>query len=355
MDSEAHISPIQTIGIIGEGKMGSNLFYYLLEFGFVLRWICSPEADLTKARKNFQRKVDRLRNSGILSEEDHHEVSDNTVISSDICLLKDCDLVVEAIPEQVGLKQDLFKKLDLILSPACILATNSSSIKPSALCPSLKRTSHFIGLHFFYPVNLINIVELILTENCTVLTRTRITEFLYHIKRKYLELNEKNGFILNRIFLDVQNEAFLIVHNQHISVRNIDLLVREQLFPSGIFEFFDSVGIDTILASTLNYVEDYPHKDYYAPLINRLQQMFSQGNLGRKSSVGFYNYHQTSGETESSETPILQINGKEIVDHLRFTYLSTVRRFTARSGLPISEINEAVKEYFGIEKGPFEI
>jgi len=345
---------IQNIGIVGGGKMGTNLFYYLLDFGFKISWLCSPAADLEKLRKTFFKRIIRFRDTGIISETTFEKLKIETSISSDIKILIDCNLVLETITEEINLKRELFNTLDTVLNEECMIASNSSSINPSLLIPSKSRSSLFLGLHFFYPVNLKNIVEVIIPNSFSNLAKDPIIGFLEKIDRKFIMLDEGNSFILNKIFLDFQNEAFLMVQNGHITFAQLDEIIKEHFFPIGVFEFFDSVGIDTMLASIKNYIENYPHKDYYYPLVNHLQAMVKQGRLGQKSSNGFYQYSGGEIIRGISDLGSLSSPKEEFMEHLRFTYLTTVRRFTIQSGLSIHEMNDAVKEYFSIDKGPFE-
>lgn len=348
------MSVIKHIGIIGEGKMGTNLFYYLLDYGFTFRWVCSTAADPEKIRKTFFRRIARSRDAGIISEKAFEKLQSDTLISPDITILTDCDLVIETIPEDINLKRELFITLDAVLKEGCIIASNSSSINPSLLIPSTRRSSLFLGLHFFYPVSLKNIVEVIIPESFSKPAQVTITDFLDKINRNYIILHEGNSFILNKIFLDFQNEAFLMVQNRNITFDQLDTIIREHLFPSGVFEFFDSVGIDTMLVSIKNYIDNYPHKDYYRPLTDYMEAMVKRGFLGQKSSKGFYQYSGGEIIRSASDSGSLSRPQEEFVEHLRFIYLSAVRRFTGHSGLTIPEMNDAIKEYFGIEKGPFE-
>jgi 3-hydroxyacyl-CoA dehydrogenase len=211
---------------------------------------------------------------------------------------------------------------------------------------------NFAGLHFFYPVNLVNVVELITGPGTSENTANRLNAFVTSIKHKAILLREEEGFILNRIFLDVQNEAFRITVQGMAGIEEIDQVVKGSLFPIGIFEFFDHVGLDTMLRSIKNYIREYPHADYYAPLVKELENKVSQGHLGKKSGRGFYDYQANKpGGKEIDRTSEMSA---EIRNHLEFTYKNAARRFITHSGLTIDELNEALKEYFGTDKGPFD-
>ncbi len=338
---------IKKVGIIGEGKMGTSIFFYLLDFQFELVWFCSQDADTEKLTRQFGRRIRRLFDSGSIDQARYDELI-QTSITTDIDKLQDCDLIIEAIPEDIAEKKKLFYQLDKIVNPEAIFTSNSSSINPSCMMPKTAGNRQFAGIHFFYPVPLKDIAEVTLASSTTALTCTIIESFLNAIHRRYIILDEQNSFILNKIFLDFQNEAFLIVHKGTCTYYQMDQLVKKNFFPFGVFDFCDSVGLDTMLASIQNYSRDYPDKSNYALFISRLTDLVAAGKSGVKTLQGFYSY------------PMEDITGKdpehalEITEHLRQTWLSSCERFTALSSVPTDRMNHAIKEYFGIEHGPFE-
>jgi 3-hydroxybutyryl-CoA dehydrogenase len=338
---------IKKVGVVGEGKMGSGIFNYLLDYSFGLVWVCSPEADVDKITRQFVRRVKRSFDAGIIDQE-RFDMMMQTAISRNPADLHGCDLVIEAIPEILQLKRNLFMQLDKIVTPEAILASNSSSINPSEMAPAGPRGGKFTGLHFFYPVALKNIVEITVTAATEEQTLDAVESFLHDIGRRFITLAEKNSFMLNKIFLDVQNEAFLIIQEGNCSYLQMDQLVKKNMLPFGVFDFCDSVGLDTMLSSIRNYIRDYPHKSYYSRLIETMSDLVSQGKLGMKTHEGFYKYPME--ETVAAEP----LNAAEIIDHLRQTWISSVKRFTAQAHIPIDDANHAVREYFDISKGPFE-
>ncbi|MDP1621173.1 MAG: 3-hydroxyacyl-CoA dehydrogenase family protein, partial [Bacteroidales bacterium] len=139
-----------------------------------------------------------------------------------------------------------------------------------------------------------------------------------------------------------------IVQAGNCSYLEMDHLVRNNIFEFGVFDFCDSVGLDTMLTSIRNYTRGYPHKDYYSGFITTLSELVSSGRLGIKSQEGFFKY-------PIDVTPVEEpLNTSEIVEHLLQTWLSASKRFTALVHLPIDDANHAIREYFNIEKGPFE-
>jgi 3-hydroxybutyryl-CoA dehydrogenase len=333
---------LKNIGIIGEGKMGTNLLYYLVDMDFNLTWVCSQEADPDKLRRTFDKRLIRTLEAGIIDEERFKSILERINISNSLEDTASCELIIEAINEDAQAKQNLFRILDTIVNPRCIFTSNSSSINPSILIPSETRKHKFAGLHFFYPIALKNIVEVILTPESSENTRNELISFLKMIHRRFLLLEEKDSFILNRIFLHFQNEAFLLVNEKKASFQQIDRIVREQFFPMGVFEFFDSVGLDVILASIKNYSENDPSKEQYNPLIGQLQEHVSKGKLGLKTKSGFY-FDGISFDPGYPENDI------EIFFRLKTSYEFEFKRLCRSSGIPAKELKNAMDEYFGSE------
>jgi 3-hydroxyacyl-CoA dehydrogenase len=333
---------LKNIGIIGEGKMGTNLLYYLLDMDFNLTWICSPEADLEKLRRNFSKRLGRSLEAGIIDEDRFQSILERIKISNALEDVASCELIIEAITEDLEAKQELFRLLDTIALPGCIFTSNSSSINPSILVPSENRKEKFAGLHFFYPIALKDIVEVILTQETSKETLAQITSFMESIRRRFLLLEEKDSFILNRIFLHFQNEAFLLVNEKKASLQQIDRIVRERFFPTGVFEFFDSVGLDIMLVSVQNYSKDDPAEERFHPLIAQLQELVSKGRLGAKTKGGFYG-------KDIYVDPGYPENDGEIIAKLQESYAHAFRWFCHSSGIPSAELKTAMDEYFGAE------
>ena len=342
-------SEIKTIGIIGEGKMGTNLFYYLLDFGFSIIWMCSKEAETEKIINSFNKKLKRSLDAGIMDETSCSNIKENTIITNDIQHMQQCDLVIESISENLTIKRNLFEELDRIAGYRCILATNSSSFKSSELLSSESRKDRLVGIHFFYPVALKSIVEFIVNEYTSEDTVKKINRFLGIIKREPLHLKENDSFILNKIFLDFQNEAFLIVNEGVITIPQMDSLVKNYLFPVGVFDFCDSVGNDIMLTSVRNYIRDYIAKDHYLLFVNELERLVKANQLGLKSNTGFYTY-----PVEDQQEDILVSLRQDLIDssvkRLQSTLALSLKRFSSRSGIDLAILNDAMKEYLGTDK-----
>lgn len=312
---------IQRIGIIGEGKMGTSLFLYLTGFDFRLRWLCHSDTGKERAQKSFNKKLKVQLQSGVMTDQEYAAKLDGALITTESGDLADCDLIIEAISEDITQKRALFHLLCGSVNPACIFTTNSSSILPSQLIPAEKRKDKMAGMHFFFPVALKKTVELITTEHTSEKTKQALQNFLQSIDKDIFLQEETNAFILNRLFLDFQAGAYEIVMEGKLSYQEMDTLVKEKFFPAGVFEFFDHVGIDVMLASVRAYTQNSENKRFYSPLIGKMEELVSQNKLGIKTKQGFYDYlvkadHTISGEGNANQTDgYLQYVERKLRDH----------------------------------------
>jgi 3-hydroxybutyryl-CoA dehydrogenase len=349
------LKQIHKIGVVGEGKMGSSVFLYLNGFDFTLAWLCSGEAARDSALKTFRKKTRFLYQSGVLSEEQYHSKTEKTVVTFSIEELQDCDLIIEAITENIDSKKTLFAALDKNVNPDCIITSNSSSILPSEFNLPASRTDKFAGLHFFFPVPVKNCVELISSSKTSVDTIDSLRNFLIQINKTPFHQSEANAFVLNRLLLDFQAGAYQIFLEGKLSVVEIDDLVKKYLFPVGVFEFFDHVGIDVMLSSVKSYTRKSENPVFYAPLISKMKELLDQNKLGIKNKFGFYDY---SKAVESSPTNPDTNNDhggyKKMVVKRLWDYYSKSVALTLESGVCTKEeLGAYINDYLGTDNDPF--
>lgn len=345
---------LKNIGVIGEGKMGTDIFYYLNDFDFHLTWVCSHLCDKNELLKKFNKKMNRLFKSNIIDKEKYNSKLKNTIISDNINELSNCDIIIEAIFENIDKKLELFTNLDKILNDNCICATNSSSIIPSKLFINKYRNNKIIGLHFFYPVKYKNIVELIITRHTHNSTINSIKNFLNKINIHSINLSEGNAFLLNKILLDFQALTYNIYKEEKLSVKDIDEIIKNNIFPIGVFEFFDSIGNDIMLTSIKNYVKNYKNKNFYVPLIKKLEELVDQNKLGIKTNNGFYDYNEDKSNIVSEGKNMGKYK-KTIINKLKYTFINSSYKAVENKICTLDEIEYTMKEYMGIDKGPIKL
>jgi len=338
---------ITHVGIIGEGRMGTNLFQYISGFPYEMRWIVSPEADVGKLQRTLSKKVLRNLNTNIIDRTTADRLN-RVVITTEPEALCDCGLVIEAIPEEVSLKKALFSRIDGIVPTDCILASNSSSILPSLLIPSEKKASSVIGLHFFYPVALKNLVELIVTKQTSPDVITNAKAFLSDIGRRYFLQPEDQAFLFNRIFLEFQSAAWKMVSEGLFSAKQMDQFVHQRFFPLGVFECFDAVGLDVMLPAIRHYSVDFPSKTDHAALIKTLEAMVAEGRLGVKSGRGFFDYPDETGTGEDFLQNVSQEVLSRTEDYLHTILDNAMEQFSRDLSYSREEIEAGLQEYAGM-------
>jgi 3-hydroxybutyryl-CoA dehydrogenase len=332
--------------IAGSGKMGTDIFQYLIPFGFNITWLCENETEKEKAQQSFLKKLNRQLRSGLISQEDFDRSVQSVKITYHLNDAENCDFVIEAIAEDEELKRRWFLDLHKVINSNAIICTNTSSIEIEKLIPAPERKAFFTGLHFFYPVKLRNIVEINASIDFSEASLKIIKSFLDRIERKYIMLNPDQHFFLNRIFLPAQHEAFLLLQSGNANAAQIDSWLQKDLFPNGIFSFFDHVGIDVMAASIRNYANyDSIGRDY-SGLIAYLEKMVSEGKTGIKSGEGFYKYPLQSSNAENISLPEETIDK---INKIKAVFYETLINCLKLEILPPNELEFAINEYLGTD------
>jgi len=342
---------LKTIGIIGAGKMGQDIFYFLTDYDFKIKWMCNEKSFMLQKEK-FNKKIGQKQKRGMIDENEANYKRENIKIINDYNELKDCDFIIETITEDLDKKKDLFKLLDTIVNEKCIIVSNSSGINPVYLMSSKKRGCKIVGLHFFYPVKLINFFELNKTVETDDLTVKTIIEFAEKIDKKVLVLDDKNHYLLNKVFLDFQSEAFILKKELNLSFSQIDHVIRKYIFPIGVFEFFDHVGIDVMFNAVKNYISEFENKEYYKIMTDELELMINSGNLGIKTNKGFYDYPYESKKEEPAVSEKSEILIKE---RLISVFLKSFDKYQKSSKIKPEILNEFIKVYMHSNIGPLEM
>lgn len=330
--------------IAGSGKMGSDIFYYMMQFKEGIVWLCLNEDEKQIAEANFNKKLSRQLRTGLIDQDMYDLIHKKTTITSNISKASDAELVIEAIWEDAVAKQELFDKLNLILPPFSIITTNTSSIPLTKFNIPDLRKQFFFGMHFFFPIKLHNIVEInAMPENDPKII-DGIKEFLVSIERRSIILPQTEHFLLNRLLLPLQNEAYRILKEGRMTIEEIDAMVKEKLIPAGIFEFFDHVGINIMLESVKNYAENFPSNVDYSDLIACFQLMVDEGKLGVKSGQGFYQY------------PLVQRQSAVIIDNypdelicLTDAFFMSIQNAFNKNIVRKEDLEYAINEYLGID------
>ncbi|MCB9398898.1 MAG: 3-hydroxybutyryl-CoA dehydrogenase [Acidobacteria bacterium] len=280
---------IQKIGVVGSGTMGNGIAHVFAQagYGVVLNDLREDllEKALATIGKNLQRGVDK----GRMQASEKEQILQRIQIDTQLENLGDCDLVVEAISENLTWKTDLFKKLDANLQPHAILASNTSSISITKLAAVTQRPDRFIGMHFMNPVPVMVLVEVIRGIATSDETAQVISDLTQKLGKTPVEVNDYPGFIANRILLPMINEAVYALYEGVATAEAIDSIMKLGMnHPMGPLTLADFIGLDTCLA-IMRVLHDGLGDSKYRPC-PLLVKMVDAGYLGRKSGRGFYTY-----------------------------------------------------------------
>ncbi|QRR33541.1 3-hydroxybutyryl-CoA dehydrogenase [Hydrogenophaga sp. YM1] len=280
---------IQTVGIIGSGTMGNGIAQACATSGIRVVMVDIAQAALDKGLATVAASLDRLIKKEKLTAEGKAQALSLIRASTNYEDLKGAQLVIEAATENEGLKLKILQQLDALLAPEVIVATNTSSISITQLAAATKRADRFIGMHFFNPVPMMALVEIIRGLQTSDATHATVKALAEALGKTPITVKNAPGFVVNRILVPMINEAFFVLAEGLATAEDIDAgmkLGTNQ--PIGPLALADMIGLDVCLAVMNVYVEEYNDSKYRpCPL---LKEMVAAGYLGRKTGRGVYTY-----------------------------------------------------------------
>lgn len=278
------------IGVLGAGTMGAGIAQVTAQAGLETLLYDVSREFIDKGLDRIRGFLQRSRERGKLTTE--HEQQILARLSSSLKLedFEGCSLIIEAVPEKLELKRDVFKKLDAICGPETLLATNTSSFSVTAIAGAAQRPERVLGMHFFNPPPLMALVEVIQGDRTSFSTMDRATSIVREMGKTPVRAKDTPGFIVNRIARPFYNEALRILGDGEVTVEIVDRIMKGAGgFPMGPFELMDLIGNDINFAATESLYQSFFHDPRFRP--SPIQhRMVQAGNLGRKTGRGFYTY-----------------------------------------------------------------
>lgn len=285
------------IGIIGSGTMGAGIAQVASQAGNQVVVIDTSETALEKAKQQLARSMQTLREKGKITDEQANTIQQNIRWEMSLDTLRDAELVIEAIVERLDVKQELFEDLEETVSPTCILASNTSSLSLTSIAAACKFPNRVIGVHFFNPAPLMELVEIIpaLQTDAEVVQRTK--SIIDGWKKKTVLTKDTPGFIVNRIARPYYSEAIRIYEEGVASIETIDHAMKTVGgFRMGPFELMDLIGHDVNYTVTETVWAAFYFDPRYTPSFTQ-KRLVEAKWFGRKSQRGFYDYAEGAVKT----------------------------------------------------------
>ncbi|MFD9663177.1 3-hydroxybutyryl-CoA dehydrogenase [Rhodococcus sp. NPDC059968] len=281
---------MELIGVIGGGTMGAGIAEVCAKAGSGVLVLETKQEFAVAAQQRIASSISRGVARGKITQEEADTAIARVRVTLDIAEFADRDLVIEAAPEIEELKYEVFGKLDKTVKPSGILATNTSSIPVIKVAGATQRPEQVVGVHFFNPVPVMPLVEIISTLVTSSETAAAVTDYARNTLRKTtVQAGDRSGFIVNTLLIPYLCQAVRMLESGYASAEDIDAAMKGGCgYPMGPLTLLDTVGLDVALAAAESLHTEFAEPHYAPPAL--LRRMVDAGRLGRKTGRGFYNY-----------------------------------------------------------------
>ena len=281
---------IKKIGVIGAGLMGSGIAQVAAQSGFQVNLMDVEQRFVDKGLNAIDKNLKRMTEKGKMEAGEAEAVRSR--IKGTLSLSEaasDVDVTIEAVIEKMELKKSVYEELDRVASPSTIFATNTSGLSITAMAAVTARPDRFVGMHFFNPVPLMKLVEVIRGYGTSDESVNVIKDLARKMGKTAIEVLEAPGFVVNRILVPMITEAIFVLQEGLASAAEIDEGMKLGAnHPMGPLALADLIGLDTLLSVQQHLYEEFADPKYRPPTL--LRKMVRAGHLGRKSGKGFYDY-----------------------------------------------------------------
>jgi 3-hydroxyacyl-CoA dehydrogenase len=358
---------IEKVGVIGAGTMGASIALAIAAKGYAVQLVDSDTESLKRGLAKIDSGLEKLIKRGLApkeAERQRNKIASKTSLSE----LSGVDLVIEAVTEELSVKQDVFRKLDRLCPDNCILASNTSSMSIAQLASFTDRADRVIGMHFFNPAHVMKLVEVVPGICTSEKTVRRAIEFGVSLGKLAIKVDDCTSFLVNRLLARYTTEALWVLEEGRASVEEIDEAVVSFLMPIGPFALRDMNGLDVGLSVATSNYQAYGERFKVPPLLG---EMVNKKMLGKKSLVGFYRYDPSSGKSIGVNSDVSLIaawsrkQNKKVIsaeqEIRQFTPMQLFLPMINEAFLALQErivapleLDLALKAGLGMRKGPLE-
>ena len=289
MGARARVKEIRKVGVVGLGTMGAGIAQVSVQAGFetVGREVSTELGE--RGRATIERYLARGVEKGRLSEDERDAAVGRLTLTTELSELADCDLVIEAVLEELDLKREVFAELDRLAVPDTILATNTSALSVSDIAQATKHPERVVGMHFFNPAPVLPLVEIVRTPRSADDAVDAAYDWAERAGKQPVRCNDTPGFIVNRILIPLLNDCVRVLDEADVRPEDLDKAMTNGAgWPMGPCALIDLIGIDVHVHAS-EALHGKLGETRMAPP-ERLVRMQQEGNLGRKSGAGFYTY-----------------------------------------------------------------
>jgi 3-hydroxybutyryl-CoA dehydrogenase len=283
------MTEINSIAVVGAGLMGSGIAESVSRAGVdvILRDV--DQAGIDRAQERIERSLARAVQGGKMADDEAAAIRARIELTTDLGAISDAELVIEAVPEDERLKLEVMTAIDATVSRAAIIASNTSSIPITQLAQAVSNPERVIGLHFFSPVPVMKLVEIVVALDTGEATVAAAKAFAARLGKSPIESKDRSGFIVNMLLIPYLMAAVRMFEEGFASREDIDLGMKLGCgHPMGPLTLSDFIGLDVLHAVGLSLYDEFKREEYAPPPL--LKRMVASGRLGRKSGRGFYEY-----------------------------------------------------------------
>jgi 3-hydroxybutyryl-CoA dehydrogenase len=283
------MAEVRDIGVVGAGFMGSGIAESAARAGLRVRVFEPAAGPLEQSRTRIAQSVGRAVRGGKMDTEQGEALQERISFSSELHSLHGAELVIEAIVEDLGVKREVFRTLDAALDDSVILASNTSSIPIAGLAAATHRPTRVVGLHFFSPVPIMKLVEIVVALDTAEDTVQTAEAFVQQIGKRPIRTKDRSGFIVNMLLVPYLMAAVRMYEDGFATREDIDEGMKLGAgHPMGPLQLCDFIGLDVLYAVCDSLYEEFKRAEYAPPPL--MKRMVALGHLGRKTGRGFYEY-----------------------------------------------------------------